>query len=167
MPEKSLAMMYGEPGCGKTFIALDMARSVAHQVAWQSQTVTGGQVVYVAGEGVGGLKKRIAAWHIHKGLSQRAPFVVVPSAVDLLDEHNTADLHLTIQAVADGPVALVIFDTLAGSMTGDENSSQDIGRAIGAMDGVREAFNCCVMAIHHSGKDSARGARQFRHPGSR
>lgn len=159
MPEKSLAMMYGEPGCGKTFIALDMALSVAHQVAWQSQTVTGGQVVYVAGEGVGGLKKRIAAWHIHKGLNQQAPFVVVPSAVDLLDEHNTADLHLTIQAVADRPVSLVIFDTLARSMTGDENSSQDIGQAIRAMDGIREAFNCCVMAIHHSGKDSARGAR--------
>jgi len=159
IPEKSLAMMYGEPGCGKTFIALDMALSVAHKAMWQGQTVTGGQVVYVAGEGVGGLKKRIAAWHIHKQLDQAAPFVVVPSAVDLMDETNTEELHLTIQAVADGPVALVIFDTLARSMSGDENSSQDIGRAIKAMDGVREAFNCCVMAIHHSGKDNSRGAR--------
>lgn len=159
IPQKSLAMMYGEPGCGKTFIALDMALSVAHKAAWQSQTVLGGQVIYIAGEGVGGLKKRIAAWHIHHGLQPKAPFVVVPSAVDLLDEANTIDLHLTIQAVADGPVALVIFDTLARSMTGDENSSQDIGQAIRAMDGVREAFDCCVMAIHHSGKDSSRGAR--------
>lgn len=159
IPEKSLAMMYGEPGCGKTFIALDMALSVAHASMWQGQTVLGGQVVYVAGEGVGGLKKRIAAWHIHNKLEQDAPFIVVPTAVDLMDETNTQDLHLTIQAVSKGPVAMVIFDTLARSMTGDENSSQDIGKTIKAMDSVREAFNCCVMAIHHSGKDSSRKAR--------
>ena len=159
IPDKSLAMMYGEPGCGKTFIALDMALSVAHNAMWQSQTTLGGQVVYVAGEGVGGLKKRIAAWHSHRGLEQKAPFIVVPSSVDLMDEINAQDLHTTIQAASDGPVRLVIFDTLARSMTGDENSSQDIGQAIRAMDSVREAFNCCVMAIHHSGKDSSRGAR--------
>jgi len=136
-----------------------MALSVAHNAMWQSQTTLGGQVVYVAGEGVGGLKKRIAAWHSHRGLEQKAPFIVVPSSVDLMDETNAQDLHTTIQTASEGPVRMVIFDTLARSMTGDENSSQDIGQAIRAMDSVREAFNCCVMAIHHSGKDSSRGAR--------
>tara|TARA_R100000654_G_scaffold74747_1_gene109909 strand:- start:1298 stop:3139 length:1842 start_codon:yes stop_codon:yes gene_type:complete len=159
VPDKSLAMMYGEPGCGKTFIALDMALSIAHKTAWQDQPVLGGQVVYVAGEGVGGLKKRIAAWHKHNGKDQAAPFIVIPTAVDLMDEINTQDLHTTIQATAQGPVSLVIFDTLARSMQGDENSSQDMGRTIKAMDEVRDAFGCCVMFIHHSGKDSSRGHR--------
>jgi len=157
IPDKSLAMMYGEPGCGKTFIALDMALSIAHKDMWQGQTVLGGQVIYVAGEGVGGLKKRIAAWHIHRGLKQEAPFIVIPTAVDLMEDSQ--DLHSTIQAVSDKPISLVIFDTLARSMSGDENSSQDIGKAIKSMDAIREAFDCCVMAIHHSGKDNSRGAR--------
>ena len=159
IPDKSLSMMYGEPGCGKTFIALDMALSIAHETTWQNQAVLGGQVVYVAGEGVGGLKKRITAWHKHKDLKPRAPFIVVPSSVDLMDVFNTQDLHTTIKAASAGPVRLVIFDTLARSMTGDENSSQDIGQAVRAMDQVREEFNCAVMAIHHSGKDASRGAR--------
>ena len=159
IPEKALAMMYGEPGCGKTFIALDMALSVAHKAEWQGQTVLGGNVVYVAGEGVGGLKKRIAAWHQHRELPQKAPFTVVPIAVDLMDENNAQDLQTTIQAVADGPVSMVVFDTVARSMSGDENSSQDMGHVVRAMDAVREQFNCCVLAIHHSGKDSSRGAR--------
>ena len=54
---------------------------------------------------------------------------------------------------------MVVFDTVARSMSGDENSSQDMGQVIRAMDAVREQFNCCVLAIHHSGKDSSRGAR--------
>jgi hypothetical protein len=136
-----------------------MALSIAHKTAWQDQPVLGGQVVYVAGEGVGGLKKRIAAWHKHTGKDQAAPFIVIPTAVDLMDENNTQDLHTTIQATAQGPVSLVIFDTLARSMQGDENSSQDMGRTIKAMDEVREAFGCCVMFIHHSGKDTSRGHR--------
>ena len=159
IPDKSLSMMYGEPGCGKTFVALDMALSIAHEAQWQHQQVLGGQVVYVAGEGVGGLKKRISAWHNHKKLPTRAPFIVVPASVDLMDIYNTQDLHTTIRAASKGPVRLVIFDTLARSMTGDENSSQDIGQAVRAMDQVRESFDCAVMAIHHSGKDSSRGAR--------
>ena len=159
IPDKSLSMMYGEPGCGKTFVALDMALSIAHEAQWQLQGTMGGQVVYVAGEGVGGLKKRISAWHIHRKLSPRAPFIVVPASVDLMDIYNTQDLHTTIRAASKGPVRLVIFDTLARSMTGDENSSQDIGQAVRAMDQVRESFDCAVMAIHHSGKDSSRGAR--------
>ena len=159
IPDRSLSMMYGEPGCGKTFIALDMGLSVSHSKEWQDQAVIGGQVVYVAGEGVGGLKKRITAWHKHHVKDARASFIVVPSSVDLMDEFNTQDLHTTIKAASSGPVRLVIFDTLARSMTGDENSSQDIGQAVRAMDQVREAFNCAVMAIHHSGKDSSRGAR--------
>jgi len=157
IPKGSLAMMYGEPGCGKTFIALDMALSIAHESDWQGQGVQGGSVIYIAGEGVGGLKKRVLAWHQRHGKQRHAPFLVIPAAVDLMED--TQDLHNTVKAVADGPVGLVIFDTLARSMTGDENSSQDIGQAIKAMDAVREAFNCCVLAIHHSGKDGSRGAR--------
>ena len=65
IPDRSLSMLYGEPGCGKTFIALDMGLSISHSKEWQEQTVMGGQVVYVAGEGVGGLKKRIAAFRCY------------------------------------------------------------------------------------------------------
>ena len=159
IPEKSLAMMYGEPGCGKTFLALDMALSIAHGHAWQGSPGLQGNVVYVAGEGVGGLKKRVAAWHLHNELDQQAPFIVIPVAVDLMDEINAQELQQTIETAAPGKTSLVVFDTVARSMSGDENSSQDMGKVVKAMDHIREAFNCCVLAIHHSGKDSSRGAR--------
>ena len=159
IPKGSLAMLYGEPGCGKTFIALDIALSVAHKAVWHDYDVNGGQVVYVAGEGVGGLKKRISAWHIHNEMEQHAPFIVIPTSIDLMADEDCGNLADTIRAVATDDVALVIFDTLARSMTGDENSSQDTSVVVKAMDNIRESFGCGVLAVHHSGKDSSRKAR--------
>ncbi len=66
IPKQSLAMIYGEPGGGKTFTALDIALTVAHGAQWHGHEVAQGQVFYVAGEGVGGFRKRIGAWHQHQ-----------------------------------------------------------------------------------------------------
>ena len=162
IPKQSLAMIYGEPGGGKTFTALDLALSAAHGINWHGHESARGQVFYVAGEGVGGFRKRIAAWHKHKDLPEAAPFYLIPRAVNLLDDGEIYDLLQTIEACRDPalPVAMVVFDTVARCMIGgDENAAQDMGKAVRNMDVVREAIGCAVVPIHHSGKDSNRGAR--------
>jgi RecA/RadA recombinase len=162
IPKQSLAMIYGEPGGGKTFTALDIALTVAHGAQWHGHEVTRGQVFYVAGEGVGGFRKRIGAWHLHHEREEQAPFFLIPKAVNLLDDNEILDLLQTIETTRDPqiPVAMVIFDTVARCMIGgDENSAQDMGKAVKNMDLVREALGCAVLPIHHSGKDSNRGAR--------
>ena len=162
IPKQSLAMIYGEPGGGKTFTALDIALSAAHGINWHGHESARGQVFYVAGEGVGGFRKRIAAWHKHKDLPEAAPFYLIPRAVNLLDDAEIYDLLQTIEACRDPalPVAMVVFDTVARCMIGgDENAAQDMGKAVRNMDVVREAIGCAVVPIHHSGKDSNRGAR--------
>lgn len=162
IPKHSLAMIYGEPGGGKTFTALDIALTVAHGTQWHGHDVAKGQVFYVAGEGVGGFRKRIGAWHQHHELEEQAPFYLIPKAVNLLDDAEIEDLLQTIEATRDPelPVAMVVFDTVARCMIGgDENSAQDMGKAVKNMDKVRELIGCAVLPIHHSGKDSNRGAR--------
>ena len=162
IPQHSMAMIYGEPGGGKTFTALDIALSIAHGISWHGHEAQKGQVFYVAGEGVGGFRKRIAAWHKHTELAEAAPFYLIPKAVNLLDELEIADLIQTIETCRDPqlPVAMVVFDTVARCMIGgDENAAQDMGKAVRNMDLVREVVGCAVMPIHHSGKDSNRGAR--------
>jgi KaiC/GvpD/RAD55 family RecA-like ATPase len=160
IPEGSMAMVYGAPGAGKSFLALDIALSVAHGVAWQNHSARQGVVIYVAGEGVGGLRKRIRAWHTHHSKIAEAPLFIIPVAVGLLEEDAMADLEATIEGVANGAdVKMVIFDTLARCMAADENSAQDMGEAVNAMDRIRHKFNCAVVIIHHAGKDATRGAR--------
>jgi replicative DNA helicase len=47
----TLALLYGEPGCGKTFLATDLAMHIALGWQWFGRAVTPGAVIYVACEG--------------------------------------------------------------------------------------------------------------------
>jgi hypothetical protein len=47
----TLALRYGEPGCGKTFVATDLAMHIALGWQWFGRAVTPGAVIYVACEG--------------------------------------------------------------------------------------------------------------------
>src|SRR5688500_5170482 len=61
--ENEIGFLWGEPNCGKTFVALDWALSIASGKRWLGvYDVLTGPVVYMAGEGAGGLQKRIHAW---------------------------------------------------------------------------------------------------------
>jgi len=42
---------------------------------------------------------------------------------------------------------------------GNENASEDMGALVQNMDKIRAETSACVMFIHHSGKDQAKGAR--------
>jgi hypothetical protein len=60
---------------------------------------------------------------------------------------------------------LIVLDTLARCIPGaDENSAQDVGRAVAAIDRIRAATGATVLLIHHTGKngDSERGSSALR-----
>jgi AAA domain len=62
VPERSIAMLFGPPGVGKSFVALDLALSVATGRPWHGRATRRGPVVYVFAEGQAGAKKRINGW---------------------------------------------------------------------------------------------------------
>ena len=159
IPERSFAMIYGAPGSGKSFLAIDMALSVAHGVDWQGKKVKQGPVLYIAGEGMGGFSKRWKAWSKHHGLENEPDMYLLPVAVNMMDEQDVARLVLTVEEMGR-EWALVIIDTVARAIAGaDENAAQSIGMFVQSCDKVREAAGGTMLAVHHSGKDSSRGAR--------
>jgi len=164
IPQNSIAMIYGASGSGKTFLVLSMLAAISQGRNWFDKWTSSGCVVLVAGEGVGGLRKRLLAYQEAHGMDIDAPLLIVPRAVNLMDDEDVGALIETIEMIrADRQVRMVVFDTLARSMQGeaDENSAQAMGQAITAMDRVRNAFKCAVVPIHHTGKDGGkeRGAR--------
>src|SRR5216683_2634569 len=61
--EQSVSLLYGRRGCYKSFVALDLAASLATGIPWQGHPIpTSGLVIYVAGEGGGGMVQRARAW---------------------------------------------------------------------------------------------------------
>ena len=163
--EGSMAVVYGESNCGKTFFMTDLSLHVAMGKPWRGLEVEQGGVIYCALEGSHGISNRVAAFRRHHNLDgQRLPFAIVPYSLNMLDPAaDTQRLIDTIQSVAEPfgvPVKMVVIDTLARALAGgNENAPDDMGALVINTDLVRQATGACVVYIHHSGKDTARGAR--------
>lgn len=154
----NLSMIYGPRGGYKTFTVLDMALSVASGMPWHGRRTTQGLVIYVVAEGISGVHQRVDAWRrLHTGADPSDNMLVLPEAVNLLSPSSVSEFATL---AADLRAVFVVFDTLARCMLGgDENSAQDAGLAIAAMDQVRRASGAHVDAVHHSGKEAGKGAR--------
>lgn len=141
-------VLYGAPKTGKTFVALSWALSIGSGHRWHGTGVKQAPVLYVSGEGQGGLHSRVEAWQVAEGVASSQVYVV-PSGARLIDREHVVALRADVHATG---AKLLVVDTLARSMAGgDENSSQDMGLAIQALDWLREKTGCAVLVLHHSG----------------
>lgn len=160
-----MSVMYGPPGCGKTFLALDIALCVASGRDFHGMPVQQGSVLYIAGEGVGGIGKRVKAWIENRGGGideNELPFYMLPTAVDFTNAGDVEKLEATIQALEEraGGFSLVVVDTVARALLGaDENSATDIGKFVRTCDVLKQRHNAALLGLHHSGKDGSRGMR--------
>ena len=157
----SFALVFGDPGCGKSFLAIDWACRIATGTPWRGHAVQSGPVVYVAGEGQQGFGRRIRAWSEHNGVSLNdAPLYVAP-AVAIPDAGQLTELMQAFDSL-DEPPALIVLDTLARCFGGgDENSTKDMSAFVSACDTIRQRYHCTILVVHHTGhadKSRARGA---------
>ncbi len=156
-----LSVLYGEPGCGKSFLATDLALHVALGLPWFGRAVDQGPVLYVAAEGSYGIRNRIAAFRQHHVVEHTIPLGVVTCGVDLLNaDADTPRLLATCRALTDAPPRLIIIDTLSRVMAGgNENSPEDMGGLVKNVDRLRLDTGAHVLLVHHAGKDATKGAR--------
>lgn len=159
IPDKGVGFIYSEPGAGKSFIALDMALSVAHGLDnWQGDTIKRNDapaVVYIASEGSFDMGHRIKAWHKAKNLDPaKAPhFFILEQTINFMSNDDVAKLLRTLSSVSPAIPVLVVVDTVSRALPGaDENLQKDMTLFVRACDAVRDAFNCAVLGIHHAGK---------------
>ncbi|TXI02269.1 MAG: hypothetical protein E6Q76_15765 [Rhizobium sp.] len=158
LPACSTVGLYGPGGSFKSFVALDFLCHVATGAAdWAERpfSLLGGPrpVVYVSGEGAVG--PRLRAWEAKHGRSEAlAENFLVCEAVDLGDQDDRSALKAEIDRLLAGrPPAVICFDTLARATPGqEENSNRDMGAIVKVLDGFKDAYQCCVMAIHHTPK---------------
>ncbi len=164
---ESVGAIFGKPGSGKSFIALDMAASIASGTPYHGRDVLQGVVIYIAGEGHNGLKRRLMAWERHHGVSlANAPLHFSKRATNLLDQEAADGVIAATDAVAQAegkPPRLVIVDTVARNFGGgDENSTRDMSAFVAGVDSIKGRFpGCSVLLVHHTGHgegDRARGS---------
>ncbi|MFN3991157.1 MAG: AAA family ATPase [Erythrobacter sp.] len=163
---ETLGLVFGDPGCGKSFLGADIALSVATGAPFHGRKVKQGPVFFIAGEGHNGLARRFAAWGKARGVSIKdAPLFMSNRPAQFLDADSAKAVADAVHDLAarHGDPALIEIDTLARNFgPGDENSTSDMGQFIAAIDDLKAQFSgCAALIIHHSGhgdKGRARGA---------
>ena len=166
LPQGAFSALYGPPGSFKSFIALDIAHAIATGTAWMDREVNeAGAVLYIAGEGFGGIGARIKALKIHHQTESGAPIYVVRHQLNLrssIEDFNALVLAIE-QLVQQSGIEFkqIVIDTLARAFGGgNENSSEDMGAFITACGRIQQIVQGAgLMILHHSGKDATKGLR--------
>ncbi|OEE34432.1 hypothetical protein A1QO_07900 [Vibrio genomosp. F10 str. ZF-129] len=161
IPTNSMGVIYAPSASLKSFLAIDIACSVAEGFDWCGNKVKKGAVLYVAAEGALGASRRIRGWEIHNNATVNNLFVL-DHAIFLTYPADMTSLKNAIKALEESnriKFDLIILDTLARNFIGDENTQQDMSKFITACDSLKAEIECSILLIHHTGKDASKGAR--------
>jgi hypothetical protein len=160
LDEQTLAVLAGQFGTFKTFIALDWLLCIATGTDWLGHAVPRARPVrLIAGEGASGLNARVSAWEKGKGV--RVPpgmFRVVRGAVQLGRPEQVAAVA---ELARENGEAVVAFDTLAQCSVGlKENEASDQAHITQAAGYLREHAGATTLLLHHAGHggERARGS---------
>jgi len=159
-----VSCVMGAPGAAKTYFSAALAMAVAAGREFMGRrTRQGCWVLYLAAEGASSVLGRLQADAKHYG-REHGRLAVVTQSLDLLEPSADIDaLAATarhVGAAAGGGDGLIVIDTVARVTPGaDENSGQDMGRFIAALDRLCATTGAHVLVVHHIGKDATRGAR--------
>jgi len=157
LPRRGLAVVWGPPKCGKSFLVCDLMLHVALGWEYRGRRVQQGAVVYCALEGAEGFGGRLEAFRRGRLTADAGPtpFFLCPTPLDLVAEHHAfaAAIMGTLGGVAP---AIIVIDTVNRSLAGSESDDRDMSNYIKAADFLRDTFKCLVLVVHHSGVDASR-----------
>lgn len=158
----SLTCLFAQPGSGKSVLALDWAARIASGDEWYGCRVKQGTVAYIAGEGTYGLVRRLQAWQIDNDISLKNSPLYLSSASAPIDTVEGLDEVITAIDATGSTPRLIVLDTLARSISGNENDSEAMNAFIAACDTLRHRYQgASILIVHHTGHsvtDRARGS---------
>ena len=167
-----IAVMFGAPHCGKTFIALDIALSLASGKPWAGGEGSAvalpdgspGVVHYIMAEAPGTNIGRGNAWMKYHGITPadlQGRLIAVTEPFTLTE----AQVPLYLPRVIHDKPNLIVFDTRAAMFGGKESQAEDYTEMVRALRAIREAADgCALLLIDHSGlhaPDRIRGSNAW------
>ena len=168
----SYAMLFGSPSTFKTFIALDMALSIASgsfgssDLCWPSPSVhVIGPVLFAAGEGRSDISKRVIAWQKRHNNGEKTGNFILGDPVPLVNEDHGHFLEGAKKASPKEGYKLVILDTVGRSMAGlNENAQEHASAFTNLVEHIKYDLDAAVLVLHHTGfsdQHRARGSSVF------
>lgn len=161
LPTGKIATLDGDPGLGKSTLALDIAATVTNGGPWPDggHCEHPGDVLLLSGED--GLADTVAPRAIAAGAdTSRIHAIEGKSAIDpdtgerYLQSITLADVLMLKEAMARVGAALLIVDVLMAFLPGgvDAHKDQDIRRVLTALSKAADTSGCTVLLLRHLNK---------------
>lgn len=163
------ALLIGARGTFKTFVALDVALSVATgcNFPWDGlwPEVNGaGPVLFAAGEGRPGIRQRIQAWERYHRQGRPAEGLILADPVPRVGEDLEPFIEGALKLSPNG-YPLTVIDTVGRSMQGvNENAQEHASKFTMLVERLQHELGGAVLALHHTGHEQggrARGSSVF------
>lgn len=172
IPDESYVMLFGAYSTFKTFLALDVALTLACEyetttTLWTVSEGAQGPVLFMAGEGRSSIAKRVMAWEQqHNNGEKVSDFVLVDPVplINITEEYLAALVDDLLRRHPEG-YRLAVLDTLGRSMAGEnENEQKGASQFTLLVQRLKAELGGSVLVLHHSGhaeSDRARGSSVF------
>lgn len=166
--EGDLATWFGESGSMKSFVLIDLAFKVAAGLPWWGLRTRQTACLYVAGEGVIGVRKRLRALflkHLDQLSGQVVPLHVTEAAADLMRQPGRIKATIDeAEGILGRRVGLVVFDTLSANFgPGDDGLTGDMLQVLAnARQACGSRSICLVHHVGHGDKGRERGSYALR-----
>lgn len=151
----AITVLVGDPGIGKSMIALSMASNASCGLPALGMATTISEVAYLDGEnGSGEMHRRI----VSTGLRGNAQIAIAPGGFDL-----AKSMYQVEDAVSPATVRLLVLDSFRSLMPNvDENDSQSVSEALVPIQHLARDYGVAVILLHHRSKaGSLRGSTAF------
>ena len=171
VPQRTVTLLGGDGGTGKSLLALQLCVAVATGTAWLGRSVQQGGVIFISAEDdddelhrrvddilrSAGLTYDDAASMTMRSLAGEDALLAVETQVALIQSALFEELDA--RAALENPV-LVVVDTLADVFPSNENDRAKVRQFIGILRGLSLKRHCAVVLLAHpslSGLNSGSG----------
>ena len=159
LDQNSLSMVCGQPGTGKSFVSLDMSLRISSgQTDFLGREICAhGPVVYVIGEGLRGVHKRVEAWKSSNAPADESNLFVLPEPVEFFEKSGKAVkcFSESLKRDLDKPPILIVLDTLFTCYAGgDLLDASDMTSFVNGCRRIMFDHECAVLLVHHPAKNA-------------
>jgi hypothetical protein len=169
-PRAGVGIIGGAPKCGKSWLGLDLAVSVASGTPCLDTfpvNAPGSVLVYMAEDAAPVVKQRLAGICTHRGLDLAAlPIGVITAPSLRLDLPR--DQGRLLETVRRHEPRLLLLDPFVRLHRVNENHAQDVAAVLGYLRELQRAHDLALVVVHHarknggsSGGQSLRGSGDF------
>ena len=161
IPRGLITVLGASQGSGKSFVAMDLAYRIIHNIGFPDGTTIvrpGANVIYVDAEGVPQILRERAN---HYGMDQNKIFLMLADPGEMIDLGQQKYQDRLTEMAATLKPELIIIDSLSSIHSRGQNNVEDLRALVGYLIRLAAWANCGLVLVHHIRKPPSGAGRMM------